>query len=70
MPEAFIIHRFKYKENETAEWWNLYKKLDEMQLNQLHEIVAKNQFEEEIITGDIAIDNVLKYYYFKRDRPS
>jgi len=68
MPEAFIIHRFKYKENLTADWWDLYKKLDEMQLNQLQEIVAKNQFEEKIITGDIAVDRVLKYYYIKRDR--
>lgn len=70
MPEAFIIHRFKYKENLTADWWDLYNKLDEIQRNQLHEIVAKNQFEEKIITGDIAIDSVLKYYYIKRDRPS
>lgn len=68
MPEAFIIHRFKYKESLTADWWDLYKKLDEMQLNQLQEIVAKNQFEEKIITGDIAVDRVLKYYYTKRDR--
>jgi hypothetical protein len=68
MPETFIIHRFKYKENLTADWWDLYKKLDEMQLNQLQEIVAKNQFEEKIVTGDIAIDSVLKYYYIKRDR--
>ncbi|WP_250987958.1 radical SAM protein [Methanoculleus oceani] len=70
MPEAFIIHRFKYKENLTADWWNLYKQLDEMQLIQLHEIVAKNQFEEKIITGDNAIDSVLKYYYIQRDRSS
>jgi len=68
MPEAFIIHRFKYKENLTAKWWNLYKKLDEMQKNQLQEIVAKNQFEEKIITGDHAIDNVLNFYYIQRDR--
>jgi len=70
MPEAFIIHRFKYKENLTADWWNLYKQLDEMQLIQLREIVAKNQFEEKIITGDDAIDSVLKYYYIQRDRSS
>ncbi len=70
MPEAFIIHRFKYKENLTADWWSLYKQLDEMQLIQLHEIVAKNQFEEKIITGDNAIDSVLKYYYIQRDRSS
>ncbi len=70
MPEAFIIHRFKYKENLTADWWDLYKKLDEMQLNQLQEIVAKNQFEEKITTGNIAVDSVLKHYYIKRDRQS
>ena len=65
-----IIHRFKYKENVTSDWWNLYKKLDKMQLNQLQEIVAKNQFEEKNMTGDIAIDSVLNYYYIHRDRPS
>ena len=70
MPEALIIHRFKYKGNLTAEWWNLYKKLDKMQLNQLQKIVAKNQFEEKNLTGDIAVDSVLKYYYIHRDRPS
>lgn len=70
MPEALIIHRFKYKENLTADWWDLYKQLDEMQLIQLHEIVAKNQFEEKIITGDNTIDSVLKYYYIQRDRSS
>jgi len=68
MPEALIIHRFKFKENLTADWWSLYKQLDEMQLIQLHEIVAKNQFEKKIITGDSAIDSVLKYYYIQRDR--
>jgi hypothetical protein len=67
MPEALIIHRFKYKDNVTSDWWNLYRKLDEMQLNQLQEIVAKNQFEEKNMTGDIVIDSVLKYYYIHRD---
>lgn len=67
MPEAFIIHRFKYKDNLTAEWWKKFNSLDEMQLNRLKAIVAVNVFDENIATGDPSIDEVLRYYQVRRD---
>jgi hypothetical protein len=67
MPEAFIIHRFKYKDNLTAEWWEKFNRLDEVQLNRLKEIVAVNLFDETTATGDKAVDEVLKYYQVRRD---
>lgn len=68
MPEAFIIHRFKYKDNLTAEWWEKFNRLNEMQLNRLKEIVVLNLFDETTVTGDPAVDDVLKYYQVRRDR--
>lgn len=67
MPEAFIIHRLKYKDNLTAEWWEKFNSLDEMQLNRLKAIVAVNVFDENIATGDPSIDEVLRYYQVRRD---
>lgn len=68
MPEAFIIHRFKYKDNLTAEWWNKYNRLDGKQLIKLQSIVATNLFNETtIFTGDPSIDDILKYYLIRRD---
>ncbi|KUK53267.1 MAG: hypothetical protein XD78_1348 [Desulfotomaculum sp. 46_296] len=68
MPEAFIIHRFKYKDNLTAKWWEKYNCLNETQLNRLKEIVAVNLFDETAVTGEPAVDEVLKYYQIRRDR--
>ena len=67
MPEAFIIHRFKYKDNLTAEWWEKFNSLDEDKLNRLKGLVAVNVFNENIATGDPAIDEVLRYYQVRRD---
>jgi hypothetical protein len=67
MPELFIIHRFKYKDNLTAEWWEKFNSLDEEQLNRLKEIIAVNLFNENISTNDPAVDEVLKYYQVRRD---
>jgi hypothetical protein len=67
MPEAFIIHRFKYKDNLTAEWWEKYNSLDDVQLNRLKGIVVLNIFNETTVTGDVAVDEVLKYYQVRRD---
>lgn len=65
MPEAFIIHRLKYKNNLTAEWWEKYNYLDEKHLKYLQNIIAKNIFKENIETGNKNIDDVLRYYYIK-----
>ena len=62
MPETFIIHRFKYKNNHTAEWWRKFNSLGEIQLTKLKEIVAANLFHGEIATGDRDVDEVLKFY--------
>jgi hypothetical protein len=68
MPEAFIIHRFKYKDNLTAEWWNKYNCLNEVQLEKLQSIVAVNLFNKTSVnTGDRAVDDVLKYYRIQRN---
>lgn len=68
MPEAFIIHRFKYKDNLTAEWWEKYNNLDASQLKKLQSIVAANLFDDATITtGDPVVDDVLKYYQVRRD---
>lgn len=68
MPEAFIIHRFKYKDNLTAEWWEKYNQLNTSQLEKLQLIVALNLFDDSTVTtGDLAVDNVLKYYQVRRD---
>lgn len=62
MPEAFIIYRFKYKDNLTAEWWKKFNFLDTVQLNILKKIVAVNHFDKNIATGDPDVDEVLRYY--------
>jgi len=67
MPEAFIIHRFKYKDNLTAEWWDKYIRLDTVQLEKLHKIVATNLFDESTATGDPDLDEVLTYYQTRRE---
>ena len=67
MPEALIIYRFKYKDNLTAEWWEKYNSLNDVQLNRLKEIVALNVFNKTTVTGDTAVDEVLKYYQVRRD---
>ena len=67
MPEAFIIHRLKYKENLTAEWWSKFSNLDKERLATVKKTVANNQFDEHIASGDSIVDDVLKYYQQKRD---
>jgi hypothetical protein len=69
MPETFIIERFRYKHNLTAEWWEGYKTLSSQKLERLREIVALNHFDDEVApTGDPDVDAVLKYYMVRRDR--
>jgi len=70
MPEAFIIHRFKYKENLTAEWWENFQSLTMVQRIKVEEVVANNVFDARAMaTGDLAVDGVLKYYAIRRTRP-
>ena len=69
MPEAFIIHRFKYKDNLTVEWREKFNALSDEQLRKAKNIIALNDFEESTIssTGDPAIYEVLQYYQIRRD---
>lgn len=68
MPEAFIIHRFKYKENLTVEWWNKFNSLNATQSETLKAIVAKNRFTDEYLTTeDPAVLDVIEFYKVKRD---
>ena len=72
MPESFIIHRFKYKDNLTKEWRHKFNELDATQLTMAKEVIAKNDFSD--ATLDLCLDNavkeVLMYYRIKRDRDS
>lgn len=69
MPEAFIIHRFKYKENLTKEWRAAFQALNEQQMKMAKSIIAKNRFSDSDICdcSDEAVRNVLKYYHIQRD---
>ena len=67
MPELFIINRFKYKDNLTAEWWDRFSSLDTDKLIKVKEIIALNNFNDLTVeTGDRLIDDVLKYYLIKK----
>lgn len=64
MPEAFITYRFKYKENLTREWRHAFKQLSIEQLYVAKQIIAKNNFSDEVIRSccDDSIKKVLMYY--------
>lgn len=69
MPEAFIISRFKYKDNLTREWREKFHALGEAELAAAKAIIALNDFSDDVIA---AVDNeevaeVLRYYQIKRD---
>ena len=71
MPEAFIISRFKYKDNLTKEWHEKFYALSTEQLNLAKSVIATNNFDEESISkykSDTAVYEVLKYYQIKRDK--
>lgn len=66
MPEAFIIHRFKYKDSKTAEWWEKFSSLNQEQAKRVKSLVANNRFSNTgYNTGDRDIDEVLDYYTYK-----
>ena len=71
MPEAFIISRFKYKDNLTKEWHEKFYALSTEQLNLAKSVIVTNNFDEESISkykSDTAVYEVLKYYQIKRDK--
>jgi hypothetical protein len=67
MPEAFIIHRFNYKDNLTQQWWKQFNSLNVEQSEILQSIVSKNDFTN--VNGtvkDKKIQAVLEFYKIKR----
>lgn len=69
MPEAFIINRFKYKDNLTTEWRAKFNGLNTQQLNYAKMIIARNSFTDLDILEckDKAVRELLEYYRIKRD---
>lgn len=69
MPEALIINRMKYKYNVTLKWREKFNSLDEYQLIQAKEIIAKNSFTDEIVYSckDKDVIELLKFYQITRD---
>jgi len=69
MPEAMIIHRFKYKDNLTIAWREKFNALSEQQLDIAKNIIAHNNFSEADICQcqDRDIQEVLNFYRIKRD---
>jgi hypothetical protein len=67
MPEAFIIYRFKYKDNLTQQWWKQFNLLNEEQREILQNIVSKNDFAniDETVKNK-KIRAVLEFYKIKR----
>jgi hypothetical protein len=69
MPEAFIIYRFKYKDNGTQQWWKQFNSLNEEQREKLQEIIFKNDFaniDKTDTVKDKKIRAVLEFYKTKR----
>jgi hypothetical protein len=69
MPESFIIYRFNYKENLTAEWWDKWQNLTKQQQNSACNIIYNNQFADNIISKmrSPAVREILRYYQIKKD---
>jgi Fe-S oxidoreductase len=69
MPEAFIIHRMKYKGNLTAEWWNKFSALNETAHKEVENIICSNKFSDDMLNhNNPEIADVLAYYKVKRMR--
>ena len=68
MPETFIIYRMKYKDNLTSEWKKKFKNLTQDQEKIIKEIIAFNNFSDEILSkiDDEKILEILRYYTIER----
>ena len=63
MPEEFIINRLKYEDNLTAEWRAAFNALDDEKLAAVKQIVAENNFVDNLFwPDDEEIRQVLEYY--------
>ncbi len=68
MPETFIINRMQYKDNLTKEWRQKFYALSEYDSEVAKEIIAANDFSDEIMTAvkNPFITEVLAYYQIRR----
>lgn len=68
MPETFIIYRFMFKDNLTAEWEEKFWSLPSDKLKEVQDIVAVNQFKDlDMSQYSEDVQDVLKYYCITRE---
>lgn len=70
MPEALIIHRMKYEDNLTAEWWVKWTALTDAQCEVAKSIIFAYNFTNVVVdsVNDADIRGVLRYYQVRRDK--
>jgi hypothetical protein len=70
MPEALIVHRMKYKENVTAEWWRMWTSLTDEQREVAKPIIFAYNFSDSVIASidDADVRAALRYYQIRRDK--
>ena len=70
MPEALIIHRMKYKENVTADWWLKWSALSKKQKEAAKKIIFANVFTNTVVEAvdDNDTREVLRYYQIRREK--
>lgn len=70
MPEALIVHRMKYKDNVTAEWWSKWTALSDEQRDLAKPIIFAYNFTDTILdsVNDTKVREVLHYYQIRRNR--
>ncbi len=68
MPEAFIIYRFRYKENLTEEWRAKFHALNGEAHQEAASIIKNNIFTQDVINkaSSTEIREVLQYYLYER----
>lgn len=64
MPEHYIIHRFKYRDNETKDWEKIYDRLTDNQKYELIKILSKHRINEEFVakTPSSRLKKILEFY--------
>ena len=70
MPEALIIHRMKYKDNITAEWWKQWSSLSNEQREIAKPIIFAYNFANAVLDNinDKNIRDILRFYQIRRDK--
>ena len=65
-----IIHRMKYKESITAEWWAKWTALSDEQREVAKPIIFAYDFSSDVLASinDKEVCEVLRYYQIRRER--